>query len=88
MAYCEETSGKVGAFLASDANFNLWFWYSLSRSDTEKEFESRLQTIIREFKLDRVDWLTYIYSIYDKWRQAYFKDAFWQGWGLLDDQRV
>lgn len=76
MAYSEEVSEKVGVKLFSKPGFNSRFQSCVWESETPEEFEYRWSSIIRDFELDRVEWLAFMYGIPDKWVPAYFMDVF------------
>lgn len=67
----KKVSEKVGAKLFSNPSFHNRFQSCLWESPTPEEFQSKWASIITDFDLHKVEWLTFMYGIQDKWIVGY-----------------
>lgn len=72
----KKVSEKVGVKLFTNPSFQNRFQSCVWESETPEEFEGKRTAIIRDFELDGVEWLTFMYGMRDNWIPAYFMDTF------------
>lgn len=75
----KKVSKKVGAKLFFNPSFHKRIQSCVWESVTPEEFESKWASTITDFDLQRVEWLTFMYGIRDKWIPVYFTDTFFAG---------
>lgn len=70
----------MDAKLFTNSSFHNRFQSCVRKSETPEEFEGKWTAIIRDFELDEVEWLTFMYGMRDKWIPCISWILSWQGY--------